>query len=116
MGHGLAEGRQGRVAGKGQGGTLQPGGGLEPALAGFPGGITCNVKDGVLCCDYNIFLIERVYSESKGKLPVGKVNLEVVSKLTTKVGAPMDITLKVNVKVVAEGAGASDRRNSLRRQ
>jgi len=77
--------------------------GVLYALAGFAGGLTCYMKDGILCHEYNIFEIDRVKIRSKEKLPTGKVKLEVVSKLTAKVGGPMDITLKVNAKVVAEG-------------
>ncbi|MCE9530878.1 MAG: arylsulfatase [Planctomycetes bacterium] len=77
--------------------------GVLYALAGFSGGLTCYFKDGVLCYEYNIFEIDRIKIRSKEKLPTGKVKLEVVSKLTSKVGGPMDITLKVNGKVVAEG-------------
>ena len=77
--------------------------GVLYALAGFSGGLTCYVKEGILCYEYNIFEIDRIKIRSKEKLPVGKVKLEVVSKLTAKIGGPMDITLKVNGKVVAEG-------------
>ena len=77
--------------------------GVLYALAGFAGGLTCYVKDGVLCYEYNIFEVERIKIRAKDKLPTGTVKLEVVSKLTSKVGGPMDITLSVNGKVVAEG-------------
>jgi arylsulfatase A-like enzyme len=77
--------------------------GVLYALAGFSGGLTCYVKDGILCYEYNIFEIDRIKIKSKDKLPVGKVKLEVISKLTSKIGGPMDITLMVNDKVVAEG-------------
>jgi len=77
--------------------------GVLYALAGFAGGLTCYVKDGVLCYEYNIFEIERIKIRSKEQLPTGKLKVEVVSKLTSRVGGPMDVTLKVNGKVVAEG-------------
>ena len=77
--------------------------GVLYALAGFAGGLTCYVKDGFLCYEYNIFEIDRIKIRSKEKLPVGKVQLEVISKLTAKMGGPMDITLKANGKTVAEG-------------
>jgi len=56
----------------------------------------------VLCYEYNMFEIERTKLKAKGKLPVGKVKIEVESKLA-KPGAPMDVTMKVNGAVVAEG-------------
>ena len=77
--------------------------GVLYALAGFAGGLTCYVKDGFLCYEYNIFEIDRIKIRSKEKLPVGKVQLDVTSKLTAKMGGPMDITLKANGKIVAEG-------------
>lgn len=77
--------------------------GVLYSLAGFAGGLTCYVKEGVLCYEYNIFEVERIKIIAKDKLPVGKVQVEVISKLTSKVGGPMDITLKVDGRVVAEG-------------
>jgi arylsulfatase len=76
--------------------------GVLYALGGFSGGLTCYVKDGVLCYEYNMFEIERTKLKAKGKLPVGKVTIEVESKLA-KPGAPMAVTMKVNGAVVAEG-------------
>ncbi len=77
--------------------------GVLYSLAGFAGGLTCYVKDGILCYEYNIFEVDRIKIRAKEKLPVGKAQLEVVSKLTGRVGGPLDITLKINGKVVAEG-------------
>ena len=77
--------------------------GVLYALAGFSGGITCYVKDGYLHYEFNLFEIERTKLKSKNKLPVGKATIEVESKLTGRIGGPMDITLKVNNKVVATG-------------
>jgi len=76
--------------------------GVLYALGGFSGGLTCYVKDSVLCYEYNMFEIERTKLKAKGRLPVGKVKIEVESKLA-KPGAPMDVTMKVNGAVVAEG-------------
>ncbi len=77
--------------------------GVLYALAGFGGGLTCYVKDGFLCYEYNIFEIDRIKIRAKEKLPVGKVQLEVISKLTAKMGGPMEVKMKVNGKIVAEG-------------
>lgn len=76
--------------------------GVLYALGGFSGGLTCYVKDGTLCYEYNMFEIERTKLKAKAKLPVGKVTIEVESKLA-KPGAPMDVTMKVNGTFVAEG-------------
>jgi arylsulfatase len=73
------------------------------ALAGFSGGVTCYVKDGFLCYEFNLFEVQRTKLKSEDKLPTGKVKVEVESKLTEKIGGPMDVTLKVNGKEVAQG-------------
>lgn len=78
--------------------------GVLYALGGFSGGLTCYVKDGVLCYEFNLFEIDRTQIKAKAKLPTGKVHIEVDSKLVAPMrGAPMDITLKVNGEVVASG-------------
>ena len=77
--------------------------GVLYALAGFSGGVTCYVKDGILCYEFNMFEIQRTKIRSKEKLPTGKVKIEVESKLAAKIGGPMDVTLKVNGEVVAQG-------------
>jgi hypothetical protein len=77
--------------------------GVLYALAGFSGGVTCYVQDGFLCYEFNLFEITRTKIRSKEKLPTGKVRVEVESKLTAKIGGPMDVTLKVNDAAVAQG-------------
>jgi arylsulfatase len=77
--------------------------GVLYALGGFSGGLTVYVKEGVVTYEYNQFIVQRTKISSKGKLPVGKARIEVVSKLASKVGGAMDITIKVDDKVVAQG-------------
>ncbi|QVL33744.1 arylsulfatase [Telmatocola sphagniphila] len=77
--------------------------GVLYSLAGFAGGLTCYMKEGILCYEYNLFEIDRTKIRSKEKLPPGKIQLEVESKLTAKMGGPMQVTLKVNGKMMAEG-------------
>jgi arylsulfatase len=78
--------------------------GVLYALGGFSGGLSCYVKDGYLCYEYNLFEINRTQIKSKTKLPTGKVKIDVVSRLASpKPGSPMDITLAVNGKEVAKG-------------
>ena len=55
--------------------------GVLYALGGFSGGLTCYVKDGVLCYEYNLFEIQRTQIKAKEKLPAGKVKIEVETKL-----------------------------------
>jgi len=77
--------------------------GVLYALGAFSGGLSCYVKEGMLNYEYNLFEISRTKITARKKLPTGKVNLEVDSKLTNKVGGPMEVTLKVNGEIVARG-------------
>jgi arylsulfatase len=77
--------------------------GVLYALGGFSGGLTCYLKNGVLNYEYNLFEVSRTKIKSEGKLPSGKVKIEVISKLAGKVGGAMDITLQANGKVVGQG-------------
>ena len=77
--------------------------GVLYALAGFSGGVTCYVKDGFLNYEFNLFEVQRTKIKAKEKLPTGKVKIEVESKLAAAIGGPMDVTLKVNGKVVGQG-------------
>ena len=77
--------------------------GVLYALAGFSGGLTCYVKDGILGYEFNLFEVQRTRIRAQGKLPTGKVRVEVESKLTARIGGPMDVVLKVNGAVVGQG-------------
>ena len=78
--------------------------GVLYALGGFSGGLSCYVKDGVLCYEYNLFEIDRTQIKAKDKLPVGKAKIEVETKLLApRPGSPAQITLKVNGQEVATG-------------
>ena len=78
--------------------------GVLYALGGFSGGLSLYVKDGVLHYEYNLFEIDRTKIDAKDKLPTGKTKIEVESKLVApKGGSPLDVTLKVNGQVVAQG-------------
>jgi arylsulfatase len=78
--------------------------GVLYALGGFSGGLTCYIKDGYLHYEYNLFIIDRTKITSKTKLPTGKVKIDVVSRLVSpQRGSALDVTLKVNDMVVAEG-------------
>jgi arylsulfatase len=77
--------------------------GVLYALAGFSGGITCYVKNGILSYEFNLFEVQRTKIRANGKLPSGKVKIEVESKLVAKIGGPMDVTLRVNGASVAQG-------------
>ncbi len=77
--------------------------GVLYALAGFSGGVTCYMKDGILSYEFNLFEIERTKIKSKEKLPPGKAKIEVESKLAGPIGGPMNVTLRVNGAVVGQG-------------
>ncbi len=78
--------------------------GVLYALGGFSGGLACYIKDGYLIYEYNLFEINRTQIKSKTKLPVGKVTIDVESRLAApNRGAPLDVTLKVNGQVVGQG-------------
>jgi arylsulfatase len=78
--------------------------GVLYALGAFSGGLTCYVKDAVLCYEYNLFEIHRTSIKAKDKLAAGKATIEVESKLAgPKPGSPLEVKLKVNGTVVAEG-------------
>ena len=77
--------------------------GVLYALAGFSGGVTCYVKDGILCYEFNLFEVQRTKIQAKEPLPAGQVKVEVESKLVGAIGGPMDVILKVNGVAVAQG-------------
>ncbi len=73
-------------------------------LGANSGGLTCFVDDGILCYEYNLFIIQRTKIRAVDKLPVGKVKIEVETAYAVpRPGGPLDITLKVNGAVVAQG-------------
>ncbi len=73
-------------------------------LGANSGGLTLFVEDGILCYEYNLFIVQRTKIRDKDKLPTGKVKIEVeTSYVELKAAGPLKVTLKVKDKVVAEG-------------
>jgi arylsulfatase A-like enzyme len=73
-------------------------------LGANSGGLTCYVENGVLCYEYNLFIIQRTKVRAKHKLPVGKVKIAVETAYAIpKPGGPLNITMKVNGEVAATG-------------
>jgi arylsulfatase len=67
-------------------------------------GLTCFVEDGILCYEYNLFIIQRTKIRATEKLPTGRVKIEVeTSYVVPRPGGPLKVTMKVGDKVVAEG-------------
>jgi arylsulfatase len=73
-------------------------------LGANSGGLTCFVEEGILCYEYNLFIIQRTKIRAKQKLPIGKVKIEVETAYAVpRPGGPLNITMKVNGEVVATG-------------
>jgi arylsulfatase A-like enzyme len=73
-------------------------------LGAHSGGLTLFVEDGILCYEYNLFILVRTKIRTTEKLPTGKVKIEVeTAYVEQKAAGPLKVTLKVNGKVVAEG-------------
>ena len=66
-------------------------------LGANSGGLTCFVEDGILCYEYNLFLIQRTKIRAKEKLPVGRANIEIETVYAEpRPAGPLKITMKVN--------------------
>jgi len=78
--------------------------GVVYALGGFSGGLTLYADKGVLSYEYNLFEIQRTHIRTKGKLPTGKVQIEVVTTYAEQRPAgPLNVVIKVNGKEVGSG-------------
>lgn len=83
--------------------------GVLYALGAFSGGLSCYVKDGALCYEYNLFEVQRTQIKAKDKLPTGKAKIEVTTKyIVKKPAGPLEITMKVNGKEVATTTTIND--------
>lgn len=71
--------------------------GVLYALGGAGGGLTCFVEDGVLCYEYNLFIVMRTKIRSEQLLPAGpaKIRIETVYA-EARPGGPLDVTLSVD--------------------
>jgi hypothetical protein len=78
--------------------------GVLYSLGGFSAGLSCYVKDGVLSYEYNLFEIMRTNIKAKGKLPAGKVKIEVETTYAEpKPAGPLKIVMRVNGQEAASG-------------
>ena len=81
------------------------------------GGLTLFVEDGILCYEYNLFLIMRTKIRATQKLPVGKAKIEVETVyVEPKPAGPLKVTIKVNGKLFASGRGPGQRSAAFHRQ
>jgi len=74
------------------------------ALGGAGGGLTCYLEGGVLCYEYNLFLVMRTKIHADRRLPAGpaKIEMETVYARPGPAG-PLDITITVNGERHATG-------------
>jgi arylsulfatase A-like enzyme len=71
--------------------------GVLYALGGAGGGLTCYVDDGVLCYEYNLFIIQRTKVRSEQQLSKGRATIEIETVFAeAKPAGPLDISMKVN--------------------
>jgi arylsulfatase A-like enzyme len=73
-------------------------------LGGAGGGLTCFMEDGVVCYEYNLFIIQRTKARSVAAVPAGKHTIEVETVYAEpRLGGPLDVTLRVNGEQVGRG-------------
>ena len=53
--------------------------------------------------EFNLFEVQRTKVRSGKKLSAGKQKIEIESRLENAIGGPMNITLRVNGEIVAQG-------------
>ena len=88
--------------------------GVLYALGGFAGGVTCYLDDGILCYEYNLFILSRTKIRSTTKLPPGPVTIVVETRYAEQRPAgPLNIIIKVGQEVVARDGCRSARRCCL---
>ncbi len=73
-------------------------------LGSNSGGLTLFVEDGILCYEYNLFIIMRTKIRATQKLPAGTVKIEVETVyVEPKPGGPLKVTVTVNGAPYAQG-------------
>jgi len=73
-------------------------------LGANSGGLTCFVEEGILCYEYNLFIIQRTKIRAKEKLATGRVKIEIqTSYVAPRPGGPLKVTMTVDGKAVADG-------------
>jgi arylsulfatase len=73
-------------------------------LGANSGGLTLFAEDGALIYEYNLFLIQRTQIRSTGRLPTGRVRIEVTTTyVEPRPAGPLKVVVEVDGNVVAEG-------------
>ncbi|WP_129789008.1 arylsulfatase [Promicromonospora panici] len=71
--------------------------GVLYALGGAGGGLTCFVEDGVLCYEYNLFVVMRTKIRSDRRLPAGHTTIQIETKyVEARPAGPLAITFSVD--------------------
>jgi hypothetical protein len=76
--------------------------GVLYALGAFSGDLSLWVDKGELSYEYNLFEIERTRIETSNALPMGKVKIEVETRVASPRGAA-DVDIRINGNEVAKG-------------
>jgi len=73
-------------------------------LGSNAGGLTLWAEDGILCYEYNLFIVQRTQIRATKKLPAGNVTVEVdTDYVVPRPAGPLKITLKANGEKIGEG-------------
>ncbi|WPR77664.1 hypothetical protein [Algoriphagus sp. NG3] len=77
------------------------------ALAGYAGGLTLFVEDGILNYEYNLFELERTKLKGESRLPVGNATIEILFDPQKHASQPFlqsaEVTILVNEKETIKG-------------
>jgi arylsulfatase A-like enzyme len=78
--------------------------GVLYALGGSAGGLTCYLDDGVLCYEYNLFIVMRTKIRSEDRMPAGKAQIQIETAYAeARPAGPLDVTMTVNGQQVGAG-------------
>ena len=78
--------------------------GVLYALGGAGGGLTCYLEDGILCYEYNLFIVKRTKIRATKPLPAGHATVTVeTTYVEPRPGGPLSVVLSVDGEEVARG-------------
>ena len=93
------------------------GSGVLYSLGGAGGGLTCYLDDGILCYEYNLFIIMRTKIRSTKHLPAGRSQIRIETAFPEpRPGGPLDVSTERERRAVRPGSGADQRPAHLHRQ
>ncbi|MBV8161956.1 MAG: arylsulfatase, partial [Acidimicrobiia bacterium] len=71
--------------------------GVLYALGGNAGGLTSFVEDGILCYEYNLFILMRTKIRGDKPLPLGQARIQIETAYAeVKPGGPLNVSITVN--------------------